>query len=80
MVGQRFFHFSGTRLEGLQQIAVTAQEILQHIGQLTVRRLGVEREHPFDDMVGAGLVRRIEVARLGCRLEGTNNHTGRIRP
>ena len=47
---------------------------------MTVRCLGVERENPLDDMVGAGLVRRIEVARLGGRLERPNDHAGRIRP
>ena len=80
MVGQRLFHLRGACLEGLQQVAVTAEEILQNIGQLTVRCIGVERENPFDDMVGTGLVRRIEVARLRCRLERPNDYAGRIRP
>ena len=80
MIGERIFHLCGASLEGLQQVAVTAEEVLQNVGQLTVRCLGVEPENPFDDMVGAGLVRRIEVARLGCGLEGPNNHARRIGP
>ncbi|MGY3469382.1 hypothetical protein ACVW0I_006253 [Bradyrhizobium sp. LM6.11] len=80
MVGQRRFHFRGARLEDLQQVAVTAEEVLQNVGQLPVGRLGIERENPFDDMVGAGLVRRIEVARLCRRLEWPNDDTGRVRP
>ena len=78
MVGQGLFHLVGACLEGLQQVAVTAEEILQHIGQLTGRCIGVERQNPFDDVVGTGLVRRIEVARLGCRLEGPHDHARRI--
>ena len=80
MVGQRIFHLRGADLEGLQQVAVTAQEILENVGQLALRRLGIKRENPFDDMVGAGLVRRIEVAGLGRRLERPDDHARRIGP
>src|ERR1700745_300420 len=80
MVGQRLFHLRGARLEGLQQIAMTAEEVLQYIGQFTVCCLGIEREHTFDDMVGTGLVGRIEITRLRGRLERPNDHAGRIRP
>ena len=37
------FHFVGTRLEDLQQVAVAAFKILEDIGQLAGRRLGVKR-------------------------------------
>ena len=80
MIGQRIFHLRGARLEGLQQIAMAAEEILQNIGQLTVRCLGIEREHTFDDMVGTGLVGRIEITRLRGRLERPNDHARRIGP
>ena len=36
MIGERIFHLRGARLESLQQVAVTAEEVLQNIGQLTV--------------------------------------------
>ena len=45
------FHFVGARLEGLQQVAVPALEILKHLGELVVRRLGIEPKDPLDDMV-----------------------------
>ena len=80
MIGQRIFHLCGSGLEALHQVAVTAEEIFQNVGQLTVCRLEVERENPFDDMVGAGLVGRIEVAGLRRRLERPNDHAGRIGP
>ncbi len=80
MIGQRIFHFCCTRLEGQQQVAVTTEKVFQNIGQLTVCCIGVERENPFDDVVGTGLIRRIEVARLRCRLERPNDYARRIRP
>src|SRR5580692_7743048 len=51
MIGQRIFHLRGTGLESLQQVAVTAEEVLHNICQLTIGCLGVEPENPFDDMV-----------------------------
>ena len=42
--------------------------------------LGIERENPVDDMVGAGLVGRVEVARFGRRLERAHDDPGRIGP
>ena len=57
MVGKRLFHFLGARLEHLQQVSVPAQEILKNVGQLIGRCLRIERQNPFDNMVGAGLVR-----------------------
>src|SRR5690348_17088242 len=42
--------------------------------------LRIQGENPFDNMVGSGLVRWIEVARLGCRLERAHDHSCRVRP
>src|SRR6185437_12099878 len=42
--------------------------------------LRIQGENAFDNMVGSGLVRGIEVARLGCRLERAHDHSGRVRP
>ena len=73
------FHFVGARLEDLQQVAVATFEILEDIGQLAGRRLGVKRQDPLNDMVRTRLVRGVEVARLGCWLERAYDHPRRIR-
>ena len=46
-----------------------ALEILQHVCQLAGGGSGIELENAVDDMVGARLVGRVEVARFGRRLE-----------
>src|SRR6267154_3321088 len=74
MSRQSLFHFVGARLERLQQVAMPALEILKHIGQLISRGLGIECENAVDDMVGACLVGRVEIARFCGRLERTHNH------
>ena len=76
---QGFFHFGGSLLEYLQQVSVPAIEIFEHIGQLTCCGLGIEPENPVDDMVCTCLVGRIEVPRLGCRLERPHDDPGGIR-
>ena len=58
------FHFAGTRLERLEQVAVATLEILEHIGELAGRRLGIERQDAADDMVRPGLVDGVEVPRF----------------
>ena len=71
---KRLFHLVGARLERLQQVAMAALKILQHVGQLAGCGLGIERQNPVDDMVGAGLVGRVEIARFGRRLERAHDH------
>ena len=51
-----------------------AEEILQHIGELAGCGFGIECENPVDDMVGAGLVGWIEIARFSRRLERAHDH------
>src|SRR5207244_6166854 len=65
---QRLLHFVGPALKRLQQVAMPALEILQHVGQLTGRGLRLEIENALDDMVGTRLVGRVELARIGRRL------------
>ena len=77
---QRLLHFVGPALKRLQQVAVPALEILQHIGQLAGRGLRIEIENALDNMVGARLVGRVEIARFGRRLERTHDHARGIRP
>ena len=71
---QRLLHFVSTQLERLQQVAVAALEILQHVGQLVGRGLRIESENALDDMIGARLVGRVEIARLGRGLERAHDH------
>ena len=56
-----------------------AVEIFEHIRQLYGRGVRIEPDDPVDDMVGARLVRRIEVARLDRRFERAHDDPGRIR-
>jgi len=72
---ERAFHFVGTKLEGLEQVAMPALKIFQHVRQQTGRGRRVERENAFDDMVGARLVGRVEIARFGRRFERPHDHT-----
>ena len=51
-----------------------ALEILQDVGELAGDGFGIECKHPIDDVIGACLVGRVEIAGLGCRLERTHDH------
>ena len=51
-----------------------ALEIFQDIGELAGNGFGIECENPVDDMVGAGLVGRVEIARFSRRLERAHDH------
>jgi hypothetical protein len=73
------FHLNRSRLEGLEQITMAPEKVLQNVGQLTPHRERIEGQHSVHNMVGARFVRRIEVARLGRRLEGTNYNSRWIR-
>ena len=75
---ERVFHLGGARLENVEQVPVAAIEVLEHLVQLLRGSLGIEPKHPVDDMIGAELVRRIEIARLSRRFEGPDDHPGRI--
>lgn len=55
---------------------MTSFEILQHLRQLMRGSPGLESKDPVDDVVGAGLIRRIEIARLGRRLEWSDDDPG----
>src|SRR5438445_12649819 len=66
---ERLLHLVGTEIERLQQIAMPALEVIQHILEQAGRKLRIKRENAFDDMVGASLVGRVEIARLFRRLE-----------
>ena len=76
---QRLFHLCGARLEDLEQVPVTTFEIFEHFGQLLRGSLGLEPKNPVDDMVGPGLVGRVEVSGFSRRFEGPDDDPGRIR-
>ena len=67
-------HLIRTRLAGLEQIAMSPLEALQYICQLAGYSCGVQRQNPIDDVVGACLVGRVEIAWFGRRLEWTHDH------
>ena len=74
MSRQRLFHLVGAELEFLQQVAMAALKVLQHVGQQAGCDFRIECEDAFDDMVGAGLVGRVEIARFSRRLERAYDH------
>jgi hypothetical protein len=78
MSSKRVFHFVGTRLECLQQVAMAILEIVKNIGQLVGGHLGIERQDPGDDMVRPRLVDGVEVPRLGRRPERAHDYPSRI--
>jgi hypothetical protein len=76
---ERVFHLVGARLEYLQQVAVAALKILEHVGQLTGNGLRIKRKNPVNDVIGAGLISGIEVPRLGRRLKRPHDDPCRVR-
>ena len=80
VLDQGLFHFDGARLEGVEQIAMTPLEILEHFRKVHGHRLRIERQDPVDDMVCPGLVGGIEVAWLRRWFERTHHHTCWIGP
>jgi len=75
---QRLFHLCGARLEDFQQVPVTAFEVFEHFGQLSRGSPGLEPKDPADDMVGPGLIGRVEVSGFSRRLEGSDDDPGWI--
>lgn len=71
-------HLGGPRLEDRKQVSVPAIEVLEHLGQLSGPGIGIEPQDPIDDMVGSDPIGRVEIPRLGGRLEGSNDDPCRI--
>ena len=76
---ERVLHLCSARFEDVEQVPVSALKILKHLVQQSRGGFRIEPKHPLDNMIGADLVRRIEVAGLSCRLEGPDDDPGRIR-
>jgi hypothetical protein len=53
MSGQGHAHLIRPRFEDLEQIAVTAPEVLQHICQLAGHSRRIERQDAIDNVIGA---------------------------
>ena len=72
-------HVRGAGLEDLEQVSVSAFEILEHIAQLPCGRIGIEPKDPRHDMVGPRPVGRVEVPGLSRGPERSDDDPGRIR-
>ena len=56
-----------------------ALKILEHVGKLARRGRLVERHDAIDDVIGAGLLVRAEILRLGHGFERPDDDARRIR-
>src|SRR3569833_1283727 len=79
MSGKGPFHLVRARLEGLEQIAMPPDKILQHLREEAGNARGVQCHDAIHDVVRARLVRRVVIPRLGRRLEWPNDDPRRIR-
>ena len=79
MSGKGPFHLVRARLEGLQQIAVSSDKVLQDLCKKAGNARRIQCHDAIHDVVRTRLVRRIEIARLGRRLEWPHNNARRIR-
>lgn len=70
---ERFLHFDSALFERRQQIAVSALESFENLGQLLLCDLEVEAEHAIHDVIGPRLVRRFEVSRFRSGFEGPHH-------
>src|SRR4029079_3897432 len=76
---ERLLHFRGARFENFEQVPVPALEVLEHLAQLLCGCVGIEPKHAGNNMIGANLVRRVEVPGLSRWLEGPYDDPRRIR-
>lgn len=76
---ERVLHICRARLENIDQISVTAFEIVEHIAQLLCGGFGIEPKYPANDMIGPNLIDGVEVSWLRCRFEGSDDDPRRIR-
>ena len=76
---EHVLHLGGTRFKNIEQVAVAACEVFEHLAQLLRGSFGIEPKHAVNDMIGADLVSGIEVPRLSRWLEGPDDDPGRVR-
>jgi hypothetical protein len=73
------FHLIRARLEGLQQIAMPPDKVLQDLRKEAGNARRIQCHDAIHDVVRARLIRRVEIARLGRWLEWPHNDARRIR-
>jgi hypothetical protein len=76
---ERVLHVRRARFENIDQIPVTAFEVVQHIVQLFCSGLSIELKYPTNDMVGANLIGWIEVSGFSCGFERPDDDPRRVR-
>ena len=76
---ERLFHLCGVCLEYIEQIPMTTFEVFERLAQLLRGSFGLEPKNPADDMVGPGLIGRVEVSGFSRRFEGSDDDPGWIR-
>src|SRR6202011_285797 len=76
---QRGFHFCGAHLEDIEQIPVTAFEIVKYIAQLLCGGFRIEPKHPVVDIAGSYLIGGVEAAGFGGRFEWSDDDPCRVR-
>ncbi len=79
MGSESFFHVISPRLEFFQQVAVSPQEVIKHIGKKRCRCLIIERQNPIDNIIRTDLVGWIKVPGFRRRFKRPHNYAGRIR-
>jgi hypothetical protein len=73
------FHLRRASLEEIEQIPVTPFEIFQDLAELSRGCFAIKTKNPFDNMISPKLVGRIEIARFGRRLKGSDDDPGWVR-
>ena len=78
MSGKGPFHLISARLEGREQIAVSPDKVFQDLRKEAGNARRIQCHDAIHDVVRARLVRRVEIARLGCWFEWPHNDARRI--
>jgi hypothetical protein len=68
-------HVAYAIFERCRQIAVTPLEAIQYLGELTLRRFWVKRQHPLNDAICPYAIGPAEFAGLGSGLERAEHHS-----
>ncbi|WP_446737935.1 hypothetical protein [Rhizobium sp. CFBP 13726] len=57
---------------------MAALKILEHVRKKKIGGLRFQRQHPIDNKVRPGFIRRIQIPGFGSGLERTHDHAGGI--
>src|SRR5690348_15383470 len=75
---ERLLHLRGARFKDVDQVSMATCKVFENLAQLLRGSFRLEPKHPVNDMIGADLVSRIEVARLSRGFEGPDDDPGRV--